>query len=69
MEGRWKGIRQAREVGFELYDLVADPGESRNVAAQHPDLTAKVAAYLAAAREDSPNWPLHELPAANKPAK
>jgi arylsulfatase A-like enzyme len=69
MDGRWKGIRQVREVGLELYDLAADPGESHNVAAQHPDLAAKLAAYLSAAREDTPNWPLHELPAAGQPPK
>ncbi len=69
MDGRWKGIRQAREAGLELYDLAADPGEVRNVAAQHPDLTAKVTAYLATAREDSPNWPLYDLPAAGKTGK
>jgi arylsulfatase A-like enzyme len=69
MDGRWKGIRQAREVGLEIYDLAADPGETRNVAAQHPELAAKVMAYLATAREDSPNWPLCDLPVASKPAK
>lgn len=66
MDGRWKGIRQAREAGLELYDLATDPGETHNVAPQHPDITAKLATYLATAREAAPNWPLRDLPAATK---
>ncbi len=66
MDGRWKGIRQAREAGLELYDLASDPGETHNVAAQHPDLAAKLSAYLATAREETPNWPLRDLPTAVK---
>ena len=69
MGGRWKGIGQAREAGLELYDLAADPAESRNVARQHPDLAAKLAAYLATARENVPNWPLHDLPMAGTTGK
>jgi arylsulfatase A-like enzyme len=69
MDGQWKGVRSSREAGLELYDLHADPGEMRNVAAQHPDRAARLAAYLDTAREESPDWPLHELPAAVKTVK
>jgi len=36
----------------ELYDLVDDPGERRNVARQHPDVMAEMRARLAAALAD-----------------
>lgn len=62
MNGRWKGVRQTRDLGLELYDLAADPGEKHNLVSQHPEVAAKLAAYLATARENAPNWPLHELP-------
>ena len=38
----------------ELYNLASDPGETTNVAAEHPDLAAKAAAYMKAAH--SPSW-------------
>jgi len=58
LDGRWKGIQASRQASLELYDLVSDPGETRNLAAQHPDIAARLAKYLATARSDSPNWPL-----------
>jgi hypothetical protein len=36
-EGRWKLIQHFESGAHELYDLDADPGESRNLAAAHPD--------------------------------
>jgi arylsulfatase A-like enzyme/Flp pilus assembly protein TadD len=41
---RYQYIRAPRK---ELYDLRADPAESRNVALRHPDLTARFEALLA----------------------
>lgn len=44
--GRWKlhiarhGRDGAKDPVLELYDLAADPGETRNVAAEHPDVVA-----------------------------
>ncbi len=47
-DGHWKFIANRLEPGrFELYDLVADPGEKNNIAGQHADragLYAKLAA-------------------------
>jgi len=28
--------------GWELYDLAADPGQSDNIAAQHPEIVSKL---------------------------
>jgi arylsulfatase A-like enzyme len=50
-EGQWKLRHPTRKNDgeVELYDMVADPGESKNVAAQHPaivsNLSAKVQAW------------------------
>jgi arylsulfatase A-like enzyme len=35
-DGRWKLIRPYDAPGYELYDLRADPGETRNLAARNP---------------------------------
>jgi tetratricopeptide (TPR) repeat protein len=42
-EGRYKYIRAPRP---ELYDLAADPGEARNLAAEIPDVAARLSAAL-----------------------
>jgi arylsulfatase A-like enzyme len=56
--GDWKAIRIAIGKPLELYDLKADPGETRDVAMEHPDVIAKIEEYLKTARTDSPRWPL-----------
>jgi arylsulfatase len=56
--GDWKAIRnqvnKAPNATPELYNLVTDPSETTNVAAQHPDLATKAAAHMKAAH--SPSW-------------
>jgi len=51
--GRWKlhVRKRARELE-ELYDLEADPGETTDVAAEHPDVVARLHAELQRWRED-----------------
>ena len=39
-------------VGRELYDLATDPGESRNVAAEHPEIVARLEGLAEQARAD-----------------
>ena len=41
------------EAEIELYDLRVDPGETHNVAEQHPDVVARLRGLLAAARKAS----------------
>jgi arylsulfatase A-like enzyme len=45
--GRWKAIRKTRpRAKLELYDLETDVAETRDVAADHPAIAAKLAAYM-----------------------
>jgi arylsulfatase A-like enzyme len=45
-DGRWKLHWYADRPGFELYDLLADPGETRDLAAERPAETARLAFEL-----------------------
>jgi len=58
---RWrnyKAVRLAPNKPLELYDLQKDVSEKNNIAEKHPDVVAKIGAYLKTARTDSPNWPI-----------
>lgn len=56
-QGRWKGIRErSLKAPLALYDLKNDVAEKTNVATQHPEIVAKIDAYLKTARLESPDW-------------
>jgi len=55
--GRWKAVRQPMLTGkLEVYDLVADPGETRDVAAANPGVAARLARLLAESHTPSALW-------------
>lgn len=58
--GRWKAIRQNADRDpdgpLELYDLDADPGETDDIAADHPDVVRLMARYMAHAHRPSPEY-------------
>jgi len=58
--GDWKAVRFGLKEPLELYNLKSDIGEKNNVAAQHPDVVAKMEKYLETARTDSRVWPTRE---------
>jgi len=72
-DGRWKAIRQAARakqakpvITTELYDLRADPSETNNVAAEHPDVVSRLEALMNLEHVPAPDWP---LPFADEAAK
>jgi hypothetical protein len=55
--GRWKGVRKPMLTGkLELYDLDADPGETRDVAADHPDVAMQLAGAMNREHTPSQLW-------------
>ena len=56
--GDWKAVRPQAGAPLELYNLSADPSEKQNVAAQKPDVVARIEAYLKDARTESEQWPI-----------
>lgn len=52
----WKGIRAAPGAPLELFHLVRDPGETRDVAADFPTVVKHLEALLKSARTESSVW-------------
>jgi arylsulfatase A-like enzyme len=63
--GDWKGVRRnvkkMPEGPIELYDLKTDPAESKDLAADHPDVVAKIAEIMRSGRTESKEFPLREI--------
>ncbi|WP_338764351.1 arylsulfatase [Massilia sp. METH4] len=55
--GKWKAVRMKRDGPLELYDLSRDPKESRNLAAEHPDIVARMADGMAREHVASAEYP------------
>lgn len=69
-QGPWKAIRQElkpkgkkppKATVTELYNLEADPAEAADVAAQNPDVLARLEALMKSARTVSPEFPIAAL--------
>ncbi|MBA3316383.1 MAG: arylsulfatase [Planctomycetota bacterium] len=63
--GDWKAVRQnlaklkpGEAPQTELYDLAADPGESRDVSADHPEVVEELEGIMASQHEPSEMFPL-----------
>ena len=56
--GEWKAYRDAPNKPIELYNLANDIGETRNVAAENPEVAAALTRLLSQAHVDSPEFPL-----------
>jgi len=59
---QWKGVRlnvnKVKDAPVGLYDLDKDLSEKNNVAAEHPDIVKKIAAFMQHAHRADKNWPL-----------
>jgi hypothetical protein len=62
--GRWKAVRASPGADTELYDLVADPAESEDVAAAHPDVVRDLTEAMFLSRTPSAFFPLDPAAAA-----
>ncbi|MEQ8704950.1 MAG: arylsulfatase [Phaeodactylibacter sp.] len=66
-KGKWKALRngvfEQPDIPWELYDLNEDPGETQNLAGQHPEVVLELAQLAARAHHTDPNWPLFKTEA------
>lgn len=56
--GNWKAVRHKLDGPIELYDLGTDLGETKDIAARHPNVIAKMRGLFKTARTDSELWPI-----------
>ncbi|MCI0462799.1 MAG: arylsulfatase [Gemmataceae bacterium] len=60
--GDWKAVKNGPSAAVEVYDLQADPGETRNRADEKPEVVRKAGALLTSERTEHPDWPLQDRP-------
>lgn len=58
----WKAVRFGLTQKLELYDVAADPGETRDVARQNPEVVRTIEEYLSRARSESADYPVSPPP-------
>jgi arylsulfatase A len=58
--GNWKAVKNGKGGPIELFDLAADPRESRDVASDHPEVVERFRTFLQSARVDHPEWPIKD---------
>ena len=56
--GDWKGVRLDVGRRIELYDLKHDPGEQKDVAANHPEVRKEIARLMDSSHIDSAEFPV-----------
>src|SRR5215207_2177801 len=61
--GSWKAVRKGVGGAIELYDLKADPGETRDVSARNPALVRRAEEIMRREHVESEDWPLSTAPA------
>jgi arylsulfatase A len=55
--GDWKAVSFSLSSPMELYNITADPGETKNVASNFPGVIARLGQLAASMHKDDPNWP------------
>lgn len=66
--GDWKAVRNGPAKPIELYDLATDLAESKDLAAEKPDLVAKAKSLMKSMRTEHADWPLVMKQAGKKKA-
>lgn len=57
--GEWKAVRDGGEKGkLELYNLVDDPGETKDISEMEKDVARQMALFMKDAHQDSRDWPI-----------
>jgi arylsulfatase A len=59
--GDWKGVRVGVNAPLELYDLKRDRSETKNAAAEYPQVAARIEELMKSARIESEDYPLSEV--------
>jgi hypothetical protein len=57
--GKWKGycrVKKGVDGPIQLFNLDVDPKESKNVAANYPEVIAKIETIMTKGRTDSPYY-------------
>ncbi|MCA8986750.1 MAG: arylsulfatase [Planctomycetaceae bacterium] len=67
--GNWKGLRMGTKSPILLFDLAADPGETKNLASQHPQIIQQMAEIMQESHTPSKFWPMKETIKTGKAAK
>ncbi len=62
LDGRWKGIREKSITApLRLHDLTTDPAEQTDLAAQHPEIAARIARLMRTAHTPNEHWKIPGL--------
>jgi hypothetical protein len=64
-DGRWKLLVEEDGTAARLFDLTADPGEAKDVAAAHPDIVKRLREAVLTWNRGLPAGPGRVRPAAD----
>lgn len=66
-DGKWKLLLNPDRSRVELYDIPTDPSETKNLAAEHPDVVDRLAAKAVAWQKSLPPSPMRDKPEPVRP--
>jgi uncharacterized sulfatase len=55
-QGKWKAVRSPVDAPVELYDLETDRSEQHDLAEQHPEIAARLTAFIEKAHRPAEQW-------------
>jgi arylsulfatase A-like enzyme len=55
-DGKWKAVRlntlKKKDASVQLFDLEADPGETKDIATQHPEVVVRMSEWMRGAHRE-----------------